>query len=625
MGLHTDIEAKIGSSAEARRRCQDARRLEDAGKYDEAREALGSLWQRVGERPDLEGLDECARGEVLLRSGVLSGWIGSARQVEGAQETAKDLISESISLFESLGLRSLVIEARYNLARCYMREGAFDDARAILSNLQNEIPANETELRARAFLVAVRTERAAGRLRDSFRLHLDAESIFQRCANHTLVGSYHNEFGITLKDLGAAEQRADFLDLALEQFAAASHHFEKAGHAHYRARVENNVGLLLVKVARYQEARERFQGARSLAENVGDKNLIAIIDESRATGLLAEGRNKEALRIIKASVWTLEAGGESGLLAESLRTQGVALARSEDFAQAHESFSRAVDAAALVGDKEGVGLGWLTMFEELVSHLSDEQKIESFISASNLLADSQDPTTSRRLLICGRLLIHQMVNAKKKQAVNWQGFSLRNALLEHEAFYIQQAMRATGGNVKQAAKLLGISHQLLFSKLSTKHADLKALQASPAKLSIVKEQAASCASVALMPGTLQLQLLPGITPNDLLSTHLMTSFALKELKVYPDDLIVVRVGGVEAGELVGALVEHEGYAVGKVRFEDSKVILSMDNSEVEPLEFDKEAIEIEGRIIGYCKAEEVRAHREATRRKQGGLLKVYPI
>jgi len=93
-------------------RCRLARNLEEAGDYEAASEALAELWQGVGSRPMVAGLDDETRAEVSLRVGALTGWIGSASQIEGSQEMAKDLISESLRAFEQLGQRSKVGEAR---------------------------------------------------------------------------------------------------------------------------------------------------------------------------------------------------------------------------------------------------------------------------------------------------------------------------------------------------------------------------------------------------------------------------------------------------------------------------------------------------------------------------------
>src|SRR5215213_4543831 len=86
----------------AQLRCQLAKRLEDTGNYEAAREAMGELWSRVGERPRLDDLNPANAAEVLLRSGTLTGWIGSSKQIEESQELAKNLLSESLVRFEAL-------------------------------------------------------------------------------------------------------------------------------------------------------------------------------------------------------------------------------------------------------------------------------------------------------------------------------------------------------------------------------------------------------------------------------------------------------------------------------------------------------------------------------------------
>src|SRR5215210_4419247 len=141
MNLATDLLAQLNEpnldhKTRVQILCRLAKALEESGDYEAARDALGELWQRIGERPKLDGLDEHAAALVLLRAGTLSGWLGSVRQVEGAQEIAKNLISESIVVFERLKDVEKLAEARINLATCYWREGAFDEARVILQEVR---------------------------------------------------------------------------------------------------------------------------------------------------------------------------------------------------------------------------------------------------------------------------------------------------------------------------------------------------------------------------------------------------------------------------------------------------------------------------------------------------------
>ena len=84
-------------------RCQAAFELKDKGDYTGAQKVMRPLWKQLGVRPDLEGLHSSVAAEVLFCVGVLTGWIGSKNEIKSADESARDLLTESISLFESIG------------------------------------------------------------------------------------------------------------------------------------------------------------------------------------------------------------------------------------------------------------------------------------------------------------------------------------------------------------------------------------------------------------------------------------------------------------------------------------------------------------------------------------------
>src|ERR1051326_7556470 len=121
--LQQIADPKLPQSERARLRCQLAKELEDIGNYEAAREAMGELWSRVGERPTLGELDSAIAAEVLLRVGALMGWLGSAKQISGSQELAKNLLSESMERFSELGQKKKFAEAQMELAPCYWRAG----------------------------------------------------------------------------------------------------------------------------------------------------------------------------------------------------------------------------------------------------------------------------------------------------------------------------------------------------------------------------------------------------------------------------------------------------------------------------------------------------------------------
>jgi tetratricopeptide (TPR) repeat protein len=159
-------------------RCRAAAALVHAGQYEAARDALGDMWQGVGQRPFVEGLKKEVVAEVLLQCGVLSGWLGSARNMSGSQEAAKDLISEAQRTFRALRWPVKVAEAQYELGICYWRIGAFDEARVVLDAAAKGIGEREAELRAKVLIRRSLIETWACRYHDALEVLREAESFF---------------------------------------------------------------------------------------------------------------------------------------------------------------------------------------------------------------------------------------------------------------------------------------------------------------------------------------------------------------------------------------------------------------------------------------------------------------
>src|SRR5258706_9081333 len=265
----------LSLNARATLRCRLAKQYEEAGDYDAASEALAELWRGVGARPNLEGLDDETRAQVLLRVGMVTGWIGSAEQIGGSQEAAKDLISESLRMFEALGHRNRLGEARSDLARCYWREGAFDEARVNLRLALDEFSDGDTEQRATALLRLAEVERASGRLTEGLRIYEDSATLFDKVTDPLLTAIFHHGFANVLNQLSSIENRKDYVDLALIEYAAASFHFEQAGHERFHACVENNLGFLFSTLKRYEDSHEHLDQAQMIATRLKDNVHLA--------------------------------------------------------------------------------------------------------------------------------------------------------------------------------------------------------------------------------------------------------------------------------------------------------------------------------------------------------------
>lgn len=318
------------------------------GQYEAACEALGELWRGMGERPNVEGLGEKAAAEVLLQAGVLSGWLG---KVKGAQDAAKDLISESAALFEKLGETKKAADARADLSICYWREGAYREARAVLESTATLIEKN-AELKAKTVLCFAVVESSAGRHSDAFRLLTESASLFGEDVSQRLRGMFHNELAICLYFLGQAERRADYMDRAILEYTAAAYHLGLARHERYVGRIENNLAFLLYKLGRYADAHEHLDRAQMVFTRLRDAGSLAQVDETRARVLVAERRYRDADRTLAGALKTLEAGDESALLAEALTVQGVVWGRLWAFDASISVLRRAAEVAESVGAGE---------------------------------------------------------------------------------------------------------------------------------------------------------------------------------------------------------------------------------------------------------------------------------
>ncbi len=423
----------------AQLRCRTAKQLEEAGNYEAAREVMGELWRRIGDPPAIDGLNQATAAEVLLRSGVLTGWLGSAQQREGAQETAKDLISRSTALFEVLQRPEKVAEAQTELAICYWREGAFDEARVVLREALARIGEAHSELKATALMRSALVEKDANRLHDGLAIMMEAAPLLEQSASHSLKGKFYGQLANLLESLGAAENREDYRDRALLEYAAASFHFEQAGHTRYSARVENNLGFLLLSAGRFTEAHQNLDRARRFFLRLKDEGSAAQVDETRARTFLAEGRVSEAERVAGAAVRTLERGGENALLAEALTTHATALARLGQHKPSQATLERALKVAQQAGAQTIAGGAALTLIEELSEHLSLTERRGLYERADELLAETQDARMLQRLRNAARSIIvveHASVTVKEPDALTFAYGSEASARLLRDAHRI---------------------------------------------------------------------------------------------------------------------------------------------------------------------------------------------
>src|SRR5256714_13348829 len=280
-----------------RLRCHIAADLMHAGQYEAARDALGELWRGVGERPDVKKLPPVTAAEVLLQCGTLTGLLGHARNVAGAQEKAQDLLTEAARKFQSQGKYEKASEAQCELGACYWRLGAYNEARLMMSEALKPLTDTDVELKAKILIRRTLVEISENRYLEALNILKEAEPIFES-ANDAIKGRWHGQKGLVLRRLATAEGQAEYFDKAIIEYTAAIYHYEQAKHERYCARNLNNLAFLLYKLGRYQDAHEHLDRARLIFAKLEDSGNLAQVDETRARVFLAEKKYREANRVL---------------------------------------------------------------------------------------------------------------------------------------------------------------------------------------------------------------------------------------------------------------------------------------------------------------------------------------
>lgn len=482
-----NLETKLAEVSDANRlltlaegaelSCDVARQFEKVGEYEAAREALAEFWPDRDAPPKVDGLDEPLAAEILRQVGCLQGWLSAAEQAAGGQEAAKNLITQSIDLFERLQLPAKVAGAQGDLALCYWREGAYDEARVTLEHALKSVPAGDSDLKATLLIRAATVAISAHRLSEAFRIFSEAAPLVEQSTDDALKGSYHSLFAVLFRRLVTDETRDEYVDRALIEYAAASFHFERAGNIRYVARVENNLGFLFFTIGRYEQAHTHLDRARQLFIELKDTGTIAQVDETRARTFLAGGRLADAERVIRSAVKVLERGDEQAVLAEALTTFGTVKARLGKFVRARQLLDRSIEIAETCGDLEGAGRAKLSIIEELTAQTPPLELAATYEAAANLLKKSQNPATTSRLNSSALIVIDALRGSGDEPqtviAESWEDFSLKREVRGFEKSLIERALRDSGGAVTKAAHLLGFKHhQSLISLINSRHRDL---------------------------------------------------------------------------------------------------------------------------------------------------------
>lgn len=190
--------------------CSKTSELIYAGQYEAARDELGALWTGIGERPSLT-ITPRLNAEILLQCGTLSARLGSAKQLD-VQEKAQDLLTEALHIFKSHNLKIKASETQCELAMCYFRRGAYDEARVLFDEALNGL--EDAELQAKILIRRAIIEIWVGKYHEAWDTLKEAQAFFDSCSD-AVKGRWHGQMVLVLRQLAIAEGRGDYADRSI--------------------------------------------------------------------------------------------------------------------------------------------------------------------------------------------------------------------------------------------------------------------------------------------------------------------------------------------------------------------------------------------------------------------------
>ena len=463
----------LPANARASLLCERALELKERGEFDAAREVMRPLWPQLGQRPNTEGLNQVATVEVLFVAGILTSWIGGQNQIKEADEWARDYLTESMRLFETEGDGKKVAQVRTEIAYCYWRAGALDEARIWFTDaLQKLLIVGNA--RAYALLGLSVVEWSLSRYDESMKILTDNTTLFRKITSHYLKGFYHNQLAILLRTVAPSYKRETYYKRAIREYEEAELEFKLARNILFRADVNNNRGFLYYKLSRFRQAHHYLQEARRLALLVRNKVVVAQIDETRAQVLIAEQKYTQAEAVVRVAVASLRKSGHQGLLADTLITQGIVLARLSKTDKAEFNFREAIEIAHQIGVLSKAGIASLTLIEEL-DQLAPDTLAHAYCQADNWLSGCQGEALLLKFKSAGTKLALALLRGKDPEnatALFNMPIDLTKKVLMYERDLIRQALAKEDGRVVYAAKWLGISYQRLAHRIRSKHPEL---------------------------------------------------------------------------------------------------------------------------------------------------------
>ena len=302
-------------------------KLENRGEYEEALLLLETIWTDKTAFPNVDGLPPRVAADIILRCGVLIGYLGHNKQLPNSQERSKNLLAEAHRRFLDIYDIEKIAECESYLALTYQRTGEFEEAETWVEESLSRKTILSSLARLRSFVIKSAVFMLSGRHEENLEFCKEHESYILEFGDYFLKGRFYTNYGVSLKTLGQTAE-------ALKKHRFAKRFHEKSRHTVFLGTVENNLAQLYKELNRFVEAHRSIDNAAKVFRTISDRTREGFSYDTKAQIYYAEGKYDDGLKTIEKAVRILKKGENKAYLVEAYTTKSKMLVAVDDIAAA---------------------------------------------------------------------------------------------------------------------------------------------------------------------------------------------------------------------------------------------------------------------------------------------------
>lgn len=300
---------------------EEARNAEKVRDLKALRETLENFWSDISGEPDFDLYEPCIKAELLRLSGSFLTFYAVSKGLKDLQARAKNLLTQSIEIFEQLELPEKVAEANIYLGFCYWNCGEVSEYEAIYDYLEIQFGKFSAHpicllLSINRLVVYIYCEKKE----ESLKLIQETLLSIDFCADKRIKAMFHSMAAVAFRHSARYDDAAN-------HFKEAIRLSQELKIIRFEAINYNNLSLLYKCQGNFTAAHLWAEKSHQLFLLLDDKGWIAHVLDTKSLICLDEKNYSKALELIDESLSYFYQGEDYNGLTAALWTKTRCLLR----------------------------------------------------------------------------------------------------------------------------------------------------------------------------------------------------------------------------------------------------------------------------------------------------------